>query len=136
MSLSPKDMDFMEAKHARAREIALALGVPPMLLGIPGDNTYANYSEANRAFWRQTVLPLVTRTPKALSGWLAPGFGGEARRCGRRLDEIEALSGEREALWDRVRRRLPHRRREARGGRLRRHRRRRLAAPAARPRQD
>ena len=28
-----------------AREIALALGVPPMLLGIPGDNTYTNYTE-------------------------------------------------------------------------------------------
>ena len=48
MSLSPRDMDFIEARHAAAREIALALGVPPMLLGIPGDNTYANY-QANRA---------------------------------------------------------------------------------------
>jgi phage portal protein BeeE len=38
-----------------AREIALALGVPPMLLGIPGDNTYSNYQEATRSFWR--VLP-------------------------------------------------------------------------------
>jgi len=35
MSLSPKDMDFMEAKHSAAREIALAFGVPPMLLAIP-----------------------------------------------------------------------------------------------------
>ena len=45
-------MDFVEAKNAAAREIALALGVPPMLLGIPGDNTYSNYQEAQRAFWR------------------------------------------------------------------------------------
>src|SRR3954470_21147389 len=36
MSLTPKDMDFLEAKHTAAREIALAFGVPPMLLGIPG----------------------------------------------------------------------------------------------------
>jgi HK97 family phage portal protein len=35
MSLSPKDMDFMDAKHSAAREIALAFGVPPMLLAIP-----------------------------------------------------------------------------------------------------
>ncbi len=56
-----KDMDFLEAKHAAAREIALAFGVPPMLLGIPGDNTYSNYQEANRVFWRQTVLPLAAR---------------------------------------------------------------------------
>ena len=34
MSLSPKDMDFIEARHVAAREIALALGVPPMLLGM------------------------------------------------------------------------------------------------------
>ena len=58
MSLTPKDMDFLEAKHTAAREIALAFGVPPMVLGIPGDNTYANYQEANRSFFRQTVLPL------------------------------------------------------------------------------
>ena len=50
MGLTPKDMDFIEAKHGAARDIALAFGVPPMLLGIPGDNTYANYQEANRAF--------------------------------------------------------------------------------------
>ena len=45
MSLSPKDMDFLELKHGAAREIALAFGVPPMLLGIPGDNTIADFCE-------------------------------------------------------------------------------------------
>jgi HK97 family phage portal protein len=74
MSMSPKDMDFIEAKHVAAREIALAVGVPPMLLGIPGDNTYSNYQEATRSFWRATVLPLVNRTAKALSAWLSPAF--------------------------------------------------------------
>jgi HK97 family phage portal protein len=98
MSLTPKDMDFIEAKYVAAREIALALGVPPMLLGIPGDNTYSNYQEANRSFWRQTVLPLVSRTAKALSCWL--GEGVELRPD---PDRIEALSNEREALWERVR---------------------------------
>ena len=72
MAFSPKDMDFISAKHVAAREVALALGVPPMLLGIPGDNTYSNYAEANRSFWRQTILPLVIRTAKAISGWLGP----------------------------------------------------------------
>src|SRR3546814_4938324 len=33
----------------------MAFGVPPMLLGLPGDATYANYREANRALWRLTV---------------------------------------------------------------------------------
>jgi phage portal protein BeeE len=77
MSLSPKDMDFIEAKHVAAREIALALGVPPMLIGIPDDNTYSNYQEATRTFWRSTVLPLVTRAAKSLSSWLAPAAGSD-----------------------------------------------------------
>jgi HK97 family phage portal protein len=99
--LSPKDMDFIEARNGAAREIALAFGVPPMLLGIPGDNTYSNYQEAQRAFWRSTVLPMVTRTAKALSSWLAPAWQAplELRPD---LDQIEALTGEREALWARI----------------------------------
>jgi len=110
LGLSPKDMDFVEAKNAAAREIALALGVPPMLLGIPGDNTYSNYQEATRNFWRQSVLPLVNRTAQALSAWLGPAFGAlpEARKQNLALkpdlDQVEALSAEREALWARVER--------------------------------
>jgi len=101
MSLSPKEMDFLEAKNAAAREIALALGVPPMLLGIPGDNTYANMAEATRGFWRQTVIPLVGRTSKALSRWLAPAWDPELE-LRPDLDAVEALSPEREALWSRL----------------------------------
>ena len=103
LSLSPKEMDFIAAKHAAARDIALALGVPPMLLGIPGDNTYSNYSEAQRAFWRGTVLPLVNRMTRAFSAWLAPAYGGgvELRPD---LDQVDGLSSEREALWARIER--------------------------------
>ena len=101
LSMSPKDMDFIEAKNSAAREIALALGVPPMLLGIPGDNTYSNYREASRALWRQTVLPLVNRTARAFSAWLEPAYGG-ALELKPDLDAIEALSSEREALWSRL----------------------------------
>ena len=101
MSLSPKDMDFIEARHVAAREIALALGVPPMLLGIPGDNTYSNLAEAQRIFWRQTVLPLVNRTATALSNWLAPAYDTNLRFAAD-IDAIEALSPERETLWARL----------------------------------
>ncbi|HEY4142344.1 MAG TPA: phage portal protein [Pseudolabrys sp.] len=100
MSLSPKDMDFMEAKHSAAREIALAFGVPPMLLAIPGDNTYSNYQEANRVFFRQTVIPLGNRIAQALAQWLAPAFGELTLAID--IDRIEALSGDRASLWERV----------------------------------
>ncbi len=101
MSLSPREMDFIEAKNSAARDVALAFGVPPMLLGIPGDNTFANYAEANRSFWRMTVIPLALRVAEAMGNWLAPGFEGEPR-LGFDFDQVEALSPEREALWSRV----------------------------------
>ncbi|HRK25508.1 MAG TPA: phage portal protein, partial [Beijerinckiaceae bacterium] len=101
LALSPKDMDFTEAKSAAAREIALALGVPPLLLGLPGDNTFANYAEANRALWRQTILPLAQRTMQALAHWLAPAYGA-GLRLELDLDKVEALAPERDALWKRL----------------------------------
>lgn len=101
MGMTPKDMDFIEAKHSASRDIALAFGVPPMLLGIPGDNTYANYQEANRAYYRLTILPLVARIAKELSAWLGPAFGG-GLRLWYDADRVEGLSGERDALWARV----------------------------------
>ena len=101
MSLSPKDMDFLDAKHNAAREIALCFGVPPMLLGIPGDNTYANYQEANRAFIRGTVLPIASRIGAALSQWLGAAYGGTVRLAVD-TDRIDALAGDRAALWARV----------------------------------
>lgn len=100
MSLSPADMDFIAAKHAAARDIALAFGVPPMLLGIPGDNTYANYREAQAAFWRQTILPLVEKTARAMSNWLGPRFGGA--EVVPELDRVPGLTAERDALWARL----------------------------------
>lgn len=101
MSLTPRDMDFVDARNGAARDIALSLGVPPMLLGIPGDNTYANYQEANRALYRLTVLPLLRRTAASLSGFLSDAFG-EALELKPDLDQVEGLSSERDALWTRV----------------------------------
>lgn len=101
MGFSPSDMEFLKTKDAAAREIAMAFGVPPMLLGIPGDATYANYQEANRAFYRLTVLPLAQRVTSALSTWLT-GFDGEALELSPDLDQVPALASEREAQWRRV----------------------------------
>jgi HK97 family phage portal protein len=99
MSLSPAELDFVEARSQAAREIALAFGVPPMLLGMPGDNTYANYREANLAFWRTTVLPLVGRAARGISNWLGDRLGGEVRPD---LEGVPALQEDRAAQWERI----------------------------------
>ncbi len=101
MGFSPSDMEFQKTKEAAAREIAQAFGVPPMLIGIPGDATYANYQEANRAFYRHTVLPLVGKVTAALGHWLSEHLG-EAVELKPDLDQVSALAAERDAQWARV----------------------------------
>jgi HK97 family phage portal protein len=100
MSLTPADMDFTGLKAAAAREIALAFGVPPMLLGLPGDSTYANYREANRALWRLNVLPLggkiLDGIGTALGAWW-PGL-----KLAIDVDQVTALAEDRERLWTQV----------------------------------
>ncbi|WP_284264650.1 phage portal protein [Roseicyclus amphidinii] len=101
MGFSPSDMEFQKTKEAAARDIALAFGVPPMLLGIPGDATYANYAEANRAFYRLTVLPLAQKVLAQVAGWLS-GLTGDVVDLAPDLDQVPALAAEREAQWRRV----------------------------------
>jgi HK97 family phage portal protein len=100
LSLTPADMDFVGMKAAAAREIATAFGVPPMLLGLPGDATYANYKEANRALWRSTILPLAGTILAGLSQGLR-GWVPEAA-LSVDLDRVTALAEDRERLWSQV----------------------------------
>jgi HK97 family phage portal protein len=101
MGFSPSDMEFHKSKEAAAREIAVAFGVPPMLLGIPGEATFANYQEAHRAFYRLTVLPLATRVAASLGAWLS-GFAGQDFALKPDLDQVPALAAERDQQWQRV----------------------------------
>ncbi len=100
MAMTPADMDFIRLKENAAREIALAFGVPPMLLGLPGDATYANYREANKALWRQAVLPLATKVLNAIAEGLQAHFPGVGLSID--LDHVPALSEDRERLWAQV----------------------------------
>jgi HK97 family phage portal protein len=93
-------MDFVGLKAAAAREIALAFGVPSMLLGLPGDATYANYREANRALWRLTILPLAGKILAGLGAALGAWWPG--LRLEVDADQVSALAEDRERLWAQV----------------------------------
>ena len=101
MGFSPKDMNFEEGMNVAARLIALAFGVPPLILSIPGDNTFANYTEANKAFYRQSVLPMLGHICKELSWWLGPSFGTDIT-IEPDTDDLEIFADERAAQWDRI----------------------------------
>lgn len=97
MGLSPTDMGILETKFSSSRDIALAFGVPPQLLGIPGDNTYANYAEARLAFWEDTALPLLSMIMDDWNAWLAGPLGVEIRPD---VDAIPAIAEKRLKMWE------------------------------------
>jgi HK97 family phage portal protein len=100
LALTPAEMDFQRAREAASREVALAFGVPPMLLGLPGDSTHANYAEANVALWRLTILPLLNRILDGVSRHLSLWWPG--LRLEPDLDLVPALWADRERLWRHV----------------------------------
>lgn len=77
MSLNAKDSDFLNGKHSAARDIGLVFGVPPQILGIPGDATFANYEQASLSFWTETVLPKLAFILEAFNRWLTPLYGDD-----------------------------------------------------------
>ena len=101
MGLSPKDLDFIEGKNLSAREIAQAYGVPPMLVGVPGDATFSNYKEARFHLWEDTILPLLDHFTDELNLWLAPQFEDNLK-LSYDIDRIPALAQRREEAWAKI----------------------------------
>ena len=100
LSLTPADMDFVSLKEGAARDVALAFGVPPVLVGLPGDATYANAREAGRALFRHTVLPLAGRILAGIEALLADWAGPVGLAVD--VDRISELAEDRARLWAQV----------------------------------
>lgn len=101
-SYTAVEMQAEELRNGAARGIALGFGVPPMLLGIPGDNTYANYKEANRAFYRGTVIPLAGKLYGCIGRWLGEYTKQRDLELGINEDDIYALAEELTETYQRL----------------------------------
>lgn len=101
MSVRPRDMDFIENKNSASREIALAFGVPPQLLGIPGDNTYNNMMEARIAMWEQAIIPMMVDVFSTLSGWFCKLYMQELSLEFNK-EAISAIARKREGEWEKI----------------------------------
>lgn len=91
---SPKDVDWIGGSKLVMREICSTLGVPSMLLGDTEATTYANYQEARRALYQETILPIMDLLRDEYNAWLVPLFGNRLYLDYDR-DGIEALQEER-----------------------------------------
>jgi phage portal protein BeeE len=75
IQLNPNDMALVELSQFNDSRIAVMLGVPPFLVGLPsgGDSmTYSNVSAIFDYHWRAGLRPKAHAVMSALSGWLLP----------------------------------------------------------------
>lgn len=101
VSFSPTDMDWINGRNVSARDIAMVFGVPSMLLGIPGDNTYSNYQEARQSFYEDTLIPLDAVIVEHVSRWLLPSFGDDLMIV-QDIENLPAMAAKRKERWDAV----------------------------------
>ena len=73
--VNPKDMALVEITQMNDSKIAVLLGVPPFLVGLPSGGDSLTYSTTVQLFdfhWRSGLRPKATAVMAALSGWLLP----------------------------------------------------------------
>lgn len=76
LNVTPKDMALSDLQQFAEARIAILLGVPPFLVGLPSGAdslTYSNVSTIYDSHWRQTLRPHSKYLMDALSGWALPG---------------------------------------------------------------
>ena len=95
MSISPKELDWIQGIVHNKREIAAVFNIAPELIGDSANKTYSNFQEARRSLYTETVLPLMDEFVDDLNTWLCPMFGDNLWLSVDR-NQIEALQEDRE----------------------------------------
>jgi phage portal protein BeeE len=101
-AVSPKDMAMIEIAQFNESRIAVLLGVPPFLVGLPagGDSmTYSNVSALFDFHDRQTLKTLAAHVMGALSYWALPR--GQAAELNRDEYSRPAFDA-RAAAWEKL----------------------------------
>jgi HK97 family phage portal protein len=100
-SISPHDMDWLNADKMTTRKICRVYGIAPELIGDSENKTYSNYQEARLALYMETIIPLAYWVRDELNNWLTPKFGDNLL-LDLNLDQIDALQQKRNEAYNRM----------------------------------
>lgn len=100
LGLNQQELEFIKGMEHMSRNIALAYGVDPVLLSLPGDSTYNNKKEAVSSLFKLTVLPRLNHMIDNFSHWMKEIIPGDWE-IRLNYDDIPALEAERVQLWER-----------------------------------
>lgn len=97
-----KDLEWLKGMEAMKRNIALAFGIDPVLLSLPGDSTYSNKEQALSSLFKNVALPVLKVFVEEIEHWFKSIVKGEWE-IRVNLDDVPALEAEREKKWSRQR---------------------------------
>jgi HK97 family phage portal protein len=110
LGLDLAKLEFPDLRTISESRICMAFQVPPILVGAKvglDRSTFANYGEARRSFWEETLMPLQRRIGDVISSRLLPEvapISGATRRVVVHWDrsQILALKESEAAIWERA----------------------------------
>ena len=103
ISLTPHDAEMIASKKISRMAVCAALGVPLVLAGDDEKTSvYANLRDAERVFWRGTMVPMLDGYADVINNWLVPEFDPTRRRLTVAFDysDIEALKPTLDVEWN------------------------------------
>ena len=71
------------------------------MIGINGDNTYNNMSEARLTFWEDTIIPMTKMIVNAIADWYSM-HSGRNIIIEPDLDTIQSLAEQRQKTWETI----------------------------------
>jgi len=80
LSLSMQDLMLPDLRSLDEARICSIFGIPPIVVGVKTGlehATFANFEEARRMFWQNTIEPLQRRVADLINRRLMPDFDGE-----------------------------------------------------------
>lgn len=98
---TPQELGFLEGEEKKIIAICRVFGVPPEVIGISGAKKFANFQEARRALYVETILPLMDHLMGKWNKQLMPLYGDQFELAYEK-DDIEALQEDRVVIWDRA----------------------------------
>jgi HK97 family phage portal protein len=100
--LSPVDMDYLNMRKMNRVEVCSAFGVPSQVVGDPEGQTYANYEEALKAFWENTIIPRYLNSMKdRLNSELVSKYADNLK-LDYNLDDIQVLHESLDSISERM----------------------------------
>jgi HK97 family phage portal protein len=76
LSLSPKDMEFLNQRKMTREEILAVYKVPPAVLGLFEYANYANAEQQEKFYWRNGILPMLRKVEGSLNEKFLKMFPG------------------------------------------------------------